>query len=267
MNQMSERELREAVIATKKDVKLIAAAKNDRINSPASLYAEFAKLPVERRREIINTISNDHFTAAQWKIAFPLNNFPAPLLPDAVKAAGKALFFTRDEAAVRGVVNVLKTYQQSPFFSQVAAIVGDAAETLGEHVDAVARILVAPAIYGLIQSLDPSADNASKIVAAVVKVATYTKDLDSTESVAKFLQARRYSTTLGSLAEVVENTIFLARDRKSVKEILSGFNSAAIDVLLQRAAASKQLLSQIQDVAWKTRDADAIREYLTSISR
>src|ERR1043166_419028 len=108
MNQISETEFRDAIIATKKDAKLVAAAKNDRTNSPATLYNEFSKLPVERRRDIIVQISNDHFVASQWKIAFPLNNFPAAILPDAVNAAGKALFFARNEEGVREVVRAMR---------------------------------------------------------------------------------------------------------------------------------------------------------------
>src|SRR3990172_1096620 len=111
MNQIGEKEFREAIIATKKDAKLVATAKNDRINSPESMYMEFAKLPVERQRDIIIAICNDHFVASIWKIAFPLNNVPAAILSDAVALAGKALFFSREEDCVRGSVRVIKIYQ------------------------------------------------------------------------------------------------------------------------------------------------------------
>src|SRR3954452_16187271 len=79
MSQIEESDFRDTIIAIKKDAKLVAAAKNDRTNSMETLYREFEKLTVERRRELLIAISNDYFTAAQWKIAFPLNNLPAPI--------------------------------------------------------------------------------------------------------------------------------------------------------------------------------------------
>jgi hypothetical protein len=54
----------------------------------------------------------------------------------------------------------------------------------------------------------------------------------------------------------------LARDRKSVKEIIAGFTSGSIDVVLQKAGENRQVLSGIRDVAWRTRDKTAIRRYL-----
>ncbi len=93
MGQIGDTAFAEAVVATKKDAKLVAAAKNDRTNSPSSLYREFEKLPVERRRDIIAQISAENFVAAQWKIVFPLNNFSAEALPHALLAAGKGVVF------------------------------------------------------------------------------------------------------------------------------------------------------------------------------
>src|SRR4029079_12823992 len=97
MNQMSEEEFRDAIIATKKDAKLVAAAKNDRMNSPETLYREFIKLTADRQREIIAQVSNDYFVGANWKVAFVLNNTPQAALADMVLAAGKALFYSREE--------------------------------------------------------------------------------------------------------------------------------------------------------------------------
>ncbi len=121
MNQISEQEFRDAIIATKKDAKLVAAAKNDRMNSPESLYKEFLKLPVERQKEIIALVANDHFVGAQWKVAFPLNNLPSANIPDGVSAAGKALFFAREEDSVKETVRALRLYQESPFYKSIAS--------------------------------------------------------------------------------------------------------------------------------------------------
>ena len=71
----------------------------------------------------------EHFVAAQWKIAFPLNNFPAEVLPHALLAAGKALFFTRDEDSVRETVRAIKIYERSPFLKNIATNLAQAAET------------------------------------------------------------------------------------------------------------------------------------------
>ena len=71
MNIISERDFSEAIAATKKDAKLVAAAKNDRTYFPEALYREFEKLTVDRRREIIIQVANDFFVAALWKIGFP----------------------------------------------------------------------------------------------------------------------------------------------------------------------------------------------------
>ena len=267
MDQISEQEFREAIIATKKDAKLIAAAKNDRTNSPAALYAEFTKLPLERRRDIIISICNDHFTASQWKIAFPLNNFPADVLPSAVAATGRALFFAREEASIREVVRAVKIYQNSPFCKQIAELLGHGAEVVGHYVARVAEIVTTAEIYGMVKSLDPGASNSVRIVSTVVTTAIYCKDFRVTLMVGKFLHARRHSAILNDLAVVLESSIFLARDRKSVQEILAGFTAGSIDVVLQKAGESKGVLSAIRDVAWKTKNAGAIRQYLSSLLR
>lgn len=263
MNQIGEQEFRDAVIATKKDAKLVAAAKNERTNSTSGMYAEFVKLPAERQRDIIVSICNDYFVASLWKIAFPLNNFPAASLPVAVEAAGKALFSTRDENSVRDTVRAIKLYEPSPFFKQIGSILGEAAETTGEGLAKVAPILTEPEIFGLIRTLDPSAPSSGQIVAAIGKIATYTKDLESTTAVAGFLYARRHAPYLKELAFIMENSIFLARDRHSVRRILDGFTAGSIDVVLQKE--NKQMVSAIRDAAWKLKDSTAIRNYLQSL--
>ena len=266
MSQISETEFRDAIIATKKDPKLVAAAKNDRTNSPASLYNEFNKLPVERRREIIVSISNEYFVASQWKIAFPLNNFPVAVLPDAVAAAGKALFFSRNEEGVREVIRAIRIFQQSPFVKQVAALLGEAAEIEGERLGEVAEILTTPEIYGMMRELDPS-PSSEKILTTTVRIATYTKDLVATSEVARFLYARRESAVLGDICSILENSIFLARDRRSVRQILTGLNAGGIDAVLLNANGNKKLGSTISDVAWRTKDWKAIRSFLQSFQR
>ena len=266
MGQISEVEFRDAVIATKKDAKLVAAAKNERTNSPAGLYREFTKLTVDRQREIIVAISSDHFVAAQWKIAFPLNNFPATAMPDAVAVAGKALFFSRDEDSLREAIRAVKIYQDSPFFKQICGALGDMAEIDGEQMAIAAEILTSPEIYGTIRLLESGAA-ADKIVNAICKTAGYTRDHDSTVSIAKFLFTRRYSPVIASICAIVENSIFLARDPRSVKQILTGLNAGGIDAVLLNSNGNQKLESVIQDIAWKTRDWKAIREYLESLQR
>jgi len=263
MNQIGEQEFRDAVIATRKDVKLVAAAKNEGTSSASGMYAEFAKLPAERQRDIIVSICNDHFVASQWKIAFPLNNIPATVLPVAVEAVGKALFFTRDEDSVREAVRAIRLYEPSPFFKQIASILGEAAVTTAEGLASVATILTEPEIFGLIKTLDPSSASSEQIVAVIGKTATYTKDLESTIAVARFLYARRYAPYLKELAAIVENSIFLARDRLSVRRILDGFTAGSIDVVLQKD--HKQIASAISDAASKLKDSTAIRKYLQSL--
>jgi hypothetical protein len=267
MSQLSETELRDAIIATRKDAKLIAAAKNDRTNSPASLYNEFSKLPVERRREIIVSVCNEYFVAAQWKIAFPLNNFPAAVLPDAVLAAGKALFLARNERAVREVVRAIRIFQQTPFLKQVAVLLGEAAEMEGERLGEVAEIITSPEVYGLLRELDSASPGSEKILMTVVRVANYTHDLEATFAVAGFLYARRQSAIVTDLCSIVENSIFLARDPRSVRQILTGFNAGGIDAILLNANGNKALEGSISDFAWKTRDWKAIRSYLQSVQR
>jgi hypothetical protein len=265
MNQIGETEFRDAVIATKKDVKLVAAAKNDRTNSPDSLYREFAKLPVDRQRDIIIAICNDHFVASLWKIAFPLNNTPTAALPDAVQVAGKALFLSREEDCVRESVRAVKVYLESPFLKQICSILSDAAEMTGIHLAQVAMILTTPEVYGMIRSLETSAVASEKIVFATGRTAIYTRDLNSTLKVGRFLQARGYSPLVGEIATLIENSIFMARDPESVGEIVAGFGAGSIDTVLQNQSENKQVLSKIRDVAWKTRDWKVIRDYLTRL--
>jgi hypothetical protein len=265
MNQISETELRDAIIATKKDAKLVAAAKNERTNSPATLYNEFSKLMVERRREIIVSVCNDYFVASQWKIAFPLNNFPAAVLPDAVAAAGKALFFARNEDAVREVVRAIRIFQQSPFVKQIAALLSEAAEIEGERLGEVGEIITSPQVYGSLRELEPSAPGSEKILATVVRIASYTKDLGATEEALRFLYARRQSTVLPDLSSILENSIFLARDPRAVRQIITGFNAGGIDAVLLNANGDKKVQSNIRDVAWRTKDWRRIRSYLQSV--
>jgi hypothetical protein len=266
MRQISEQEFREAIAATKKDAALVAAAKNDRLNSPENLYKEFEKLPVERRRDIIIAVANDYFVGAQWKIAFPLNNFAAAILPDAVMVAGKALFFTREEDSVREAIRAVRIYQNSPFFKLICEILGDAAEATGIHLASIATILTDPEIYGIVHELE-SVPGAERIVRAIGRIATYTKNLDSTMRAARFLFARRYSPHLESIASLFENSIFMARDPKSVRSIIEGLTAGSIDVVLNRLNGNKQALASIGDYAWKARNSKAIRNHLQSFLR
>jgi hypothetical protein len=80
--------------------------------------------------------------------------------------------------------------------------------------------------------------------------------------VAKFLYARRDFAYLPQLASLVENAIFLARDRKSVKQILDGFTAGAIDIVMQRQDGKNNVLSSIRDIAWKSKDWKTIRDHL-----
>jgi hypothetical protein len=265
MNQISEREFRDAIIATKKDAKLVAAAKNDRTNSPESLYREFVKLPIDRQREIINSVSNDYFVAAAWKIGFQLNNTPQASLADAAQAAGKALFFARDEDSVKETIRVMKLYQDSPFYKTVANSLGDAAEIVRSDLSRVAEIFVHPELFGLIRSLDPASPASERFVQSIGRIAAYTRDLDSVMTVAAFLHARRYLSFFDSIATLVENSVFLARDRKSIREILAGLGAGSVDRVLQKHSGNKNVASQIEDVAWKTRNWRAIRNYLEAL--
>ncbi|MCI0602100.1 hypothetical protein L0156_03735 [bacterium] len=265
MNQISEQELRDAIIATKKDVKLVGAAKNDRINSVESLYKEFSKLPVDRQREIIASVAMDYFVGAQYKIAFQLNSLPAAALADGTAAAGKALFFTREEECLKETIRALRLYLQSPFYKIVASSLGEAAEIVRSDLAAVARILTEPDVYGLIQSFDPSTPVSERLIQCIARVAMYTRDLDSSLLVAKFLHARRHSSAAETIAGLIENAIFMARDRRSVREILAGLGGGGVDRVLQRHAENKAVLSNIRDVASKTRDSRAIRSYLDAL--
>jgi hypothetical protein len=266
MGQIGEVEFRDAIIATKKDAKLVAAAKNERTNSPAGLYREFTKLTVDRQREIIVAIASDQFVAAQWKIAFPLNNFPAAVMPDAVAVAGKALFFSRDEDSVREAIRAVKIYQESPFFRQICAALADMAEIDGENLAKAAEILTSPEVYGTIRTLE-AGPASEKIANTICRIAGYTRDHNSILSVARFLFTRRYSPVIASLCAIVENSIYLARDPRSVRQILTGLNAGGIDAVLLNSNGNQKLETVIQDVAWKTRDSKAIQAYLESMQR
>jgi hypothetical protein len=265
MNQISEQEFRDAIIATKKDTKLVAAARNDRINSPDSLHKEFLKLTVDRQREIIIAISNENFVGAQWKIGFPLNNLPAANVADAVNTVGKALFYTREEDSVKETVRAIRLYLESPFYKVITSSLGNAAEITGTQLYEVARILTEPEIYGLIQSLDSSAPASERIVQDIAKSAMYTKDFESTRMIAKFLYARRHSSSIDAVARLIENTIFMARDRRSVREILGGLGAGSVDHVLKRHAENRSVLSGIRDIAIRTRNSRAIRNYLEGL--
>jgi hypothetical protein len=265
MNQISEQEFCDAIIATKKDAKLVAAAKNDRTNSPETLYREFVKLPVDRQREIISQVGNEYFVGANWKIAFVLTNTPPAVLADTVQAAGKALFYSREEDGVKQSVHALRLYQDSPFFKTIAGLIGDAAEMVRGELTQVVEIFLNPEIYGMIRALDPSAPASDRLVQSVGRVASYTRDLNSTKAVATFLHARRYSSQFGSIASLLENSIFMARDRQSVREILAGLGAGSIDRVLQQHSDNKQVISNIRDISWKTRNAETIRNYLEAL--
>jgi hypothetical protein len=265
MNQISEEEFRDAIIATKKDAKLVAAAKNDRTNSPETLYREFIKLTLDRQREIISQVSNESFVSANWKVAFVLNNTPQANLADTVLAAGKALFYSREQDGVKGTLHALRLYQDSPFFKTVAAFIGEAAEMVRGELYSVVQIFLNPEIYGMIRGLDPAIASSDRLVQSMGRVASYTRDLNSTKAVASFLHARRYSALFDQIASLLENSIFMARDRNSVREILAGLGAGSVDRVLQQHANNKQVLSNIRDISWKTRDAEAIRNYLDAL--
>ena len=265
MNQISEQELRDAIIATKKDAKLVASAKNDRINSAESLYKEFAKLPVERQREIIASVATEYFVAGYWKVAFALNSLTAAAVADGVAAAGKALFFARDEESLKETIRAVRMYADTPFYKTITSSLGDSAEIVRSDLVSVARILTDLDIFGLIRSLDPNAAASQRIIQCIARVAMYTRNLDSTMTIARFLYARRHSSAVEPIAGLIENTVFMARDRKSVREILAGLGAGAVDRVLQRHAENKTVLANIRDVAWKTRNSDAIRNYLQAL--
>jgi hypothetical protein len=264
MRRISEQDFRDAVIALKKDAKLVAAAKNDRTNSPEGLYREFAKLPVDRQREIIGAIAADHFVAAQWKINFPLNNFQAAKAPDMAAVAGKALFFSREEDSLREAIRAVKIYQENPFLKQISAVLQDAAEIARTGLAKVCMILTSPEIFSLIKSMEVT-PAAERIVTSIGKIAMYTLNQDSTLRAAQFLTARRYSANAAELASLLENAIFMARDPKSVKAILDGFTAGSIDVVLQKEAGKKEVLRSISDLAWKSRNSRTIEQYLNSL--
>jgi hypothetical protein len=256
--QISEQDFRDAIVGTKKDAKLVASAKNDRY-FVESMYAEFAKLPVERQRDIIIGIANDWFVAANWKIAFPLNNAPAAVLPDFVKAAGKALFYTRDEDSVRETIRTLRLYLESPFAKAIANALAEGAEMTGVGLASVAQILSEPEIYGRVKTLQTDNPLSEKIVATIGRIATYTKDLSATADCAEFLVARRFSPVIEQICSLLESSIYLARDRKSVRQILLGFSAGALDIVLQKGNGN---VSAIRDIAWKSRDWKTIRDLL-----
>ena len=97
---------------------------------------------------------------------------------------------------------------------------------------------------------------------AVCRIAGYTRNLDSAFVCRKFLIARRHFAYLPELASLVENAIFLARDQRSVKQILDGFTAGSIDVVMQRQTGNKNALSAISDIAWKSRNWKTIRDHL-----
>jgi hypothetical protein len=263
MARINDQDFRDAVIATKKDAKLVAAAKNDRTNSFETMYREFSALPVERQREIINQIAAEYFLAGQWKIAYPLNTVPADIMPDAVRAMGKALFYCRDEEGLQEAARSIKFYSPSPLLKPILATLGEAAEINGENLARVASILNSVELFGLLHTLEGT-PNADTILQTIGKAATYTMDEDSTLKIARFLIARRYSSTLPEMSRLIEDTIFMARGRKAVTQIVEGLSSSPIDVVLQRHGSDKSVLSAIRDVAWKTKDAASIRNYISS---
>src|SRR5262245_43254883 len=239
MEVISERDFSDAIAATKKDAKLVAAAKNDRMNSAETLYREFEKLTVDRRREIIIQVTNEYFVAAQWKIGFPLNNFPAAILPDAVQAVGKALFFSREEDAVRETVRAIKLYQNSPFLKRIALHLGEMAEITTMRAGKAAAIVTEPQVFAMIRSLDPANPSSERIVETIFRVTSYTRDQASVLDVARFLHARRFSANLPELAKIVDESIFLARDRRSVRQIIEGLTAGPEDGILQRLNGHK----------------------------
>jgi hypothetical protein len=266
MNVIGEEDFRNAVIGTKKDAKLVAAGKNDRTASAETMYGEFKKLSVDRQREIIVSIASDNFVAALWKIAYPLNNLPAAVVPVVMPAIGKVLFYSHEELALREAIRSVKIYMTTPFLKQICAGMQDAAELAGEKLSEVLKIINSPDIFGLIKTL-PSAPATEKLVTAICRIAGYTRNLDSTRRVVQFLFARRDSERLEDLVNVVENSLFMARDKKSVRAILDGFTRGSVDVVLHREAGQKGILSSISDLAWKTKDAEAIRNYLAAYLR
>jgi hypothetical protein len=122
--------------------------------------------------------------------------------------------------------------------------------------------LTEPPLFGLIKELDSTNPNSERIVDAICRTASYTKSEESTLAVAKFLYARRHFTYLPQLASLVENAIFLARDKRSIKQILDGFTAGAIDVVMQRQDGNNNVLATIRDIAWKSKDWKIIRNHL-----
>jgi hypothetical protein len=149
-------------------------------------------------------------------------------------------------------------------FSRIAANLAQAAEFADVDLGKAAIILTDPAVFGLIRELDPAQPNSERIVDSLCRTAAYTRNLDSTLAVGKFLWARRHFEYLPSLASIVENAIFLARDRRSVNQILEGFTAGAIDRVLQEQNGNSNTIAAIRDIAWKTRDWKIIRDHLHS---
>jgi hypothetical protein len=203
--------------------------------------------------------------AGYWKVAFPLNSLPAASVADGVAAAGKALFFAREEESLKETIRALRMYADTPFYKTIATALGDAAEIVRSDLVVVARILTDPDMFGLVRSLDPNAAVSQRIIQCIVRVGMYTRDMDSTMTIARFLYARRHSSAVEAIAGLIENTVFMARDRKSVREILAGLGAGAVDRVLQRHAENKAVIANIRDVASKTRDSDAIRNYLQAL--
>src|SRR5262249_42612351 len=155
-------------------------------------------------------------------------------------------------------IRAIKIYQNTPLVKCISKVLSEAAEATGTGLGAVATILTDPSIFGLLRDLDSANPTSEKIAEAIGRIASYTKDLNSTVAAARFLPARRFSNALPELAGVLENAIFLARDPRSVRQILEGFTAGEIDVVLERLSGNKQAIASIRDIAWKTRNASSI---------
>jgi hypothetical protein len=156
-------------------------------------------------------------------------------------------------------------YVDTPFYKTIASSLGEAAEIVRSDLVSVARILTDPDIFGLMRSIDPNAFVSQRIIQCVARVAMYTRALGSTRTIARFLYARRHSSAVEAIAGLIENTVFMARDRKSIREILAGLGAGAVDRVLQRHPDDRAVLANIRDVASKTRDSNAIKNYLQAL--
>ena len=103
MNQITDREFCDAIAATKKDAKLVAAAKNDRMNSAETLYREFEKLPLEvdalppadALNDVLRTAGRQSREASRVEVPFDLVAPSAEALWSAT-AGGAAALRRRD---------------------------------------------------------------------------------------------------------------------------------------------------------------------------